>query len=202
MLGPLEIDGSGLIRDGVAISAARISFLASYCCGKGWGTLGGRSATPESCLSFAVSLARLNRTTLQILTENGGECLLPLWWLGTIAHMDARMPLIILTLMLCPSLAKAGLMVHSQLGSSVSQASGPASILGVVPEGEGEHQEQIQRTIPVKGLATSASDTTGSTASLDGVKPPLPTAELRWQFSIGNSRLPHPPNYRSLLKPS
>ncbi|QEG40782.1 hypothetical protein UC8_28000 [Roseimaritima ulvae] len=119
--------------------------------------------------------------------------------------MAHRIPLLIFMLMLCPSLVKAGVIVHSQKGPSISQASGAASIPSVVPHGDRERDEHIQYAIPVEGLATSPSPSSGSVvliAALAGVATPSPMAELRWQISRSDIRLPQTPHYRSLLRPS
>lgn len=120
-------------------------------------------------------------------------------------HMDARIPLLLCTLLLCPSMAKAGLIVHSQTGPSVSQASGTASTPDVVPHQDQGNKEHIQQGIPLAGLATLPSPSTGSVvsfAALAYVATPSPAAEFRWQVSTSNDRLPQTPDYRSLLKPS
>ncbi len=119
--------------------------------------------------------------------------------------MDARIPLLFFTMMLCPSLAKAGLIVHPQSGPSVSQARGTASIQGVVSHQDQEHKKHIRHAIPAEGLATFSSSSAGAVvvlAVLTDVATLLPIAELRWQAAIRNPSLPHIPLYRPLLKPS
>lgn len=119
--------------------------------------------------------------------------------------MAHRIPLLIFMLMLCPSLATAGLIVHSQTGPSVSQARGSVSIQGFAPHGDRDHDEHVRYALPVEGLATLPSPSTNSVfsfAAIAGVAAPSPAAELRRQVSISDTRLPQSPNYRSLLRPS
>ncbi|WP_145352224.1 hypothetical protein [Roseimaritima multifibrata] len=137
--------------------------------------------------------------------KRGGEHLMPLLGLCTLTHMVARMLLLICTLMLCPSLAKAGIMIRLQPGPSISQASEAMSIPVVVPHGDREHREHIHHAIPTEGLAAFPSPSIGSVvsfAALVGVATPLPIAELRWRLAISVTRLAQTPHYRSLLKPS